>query len=207
SHIFTKEGSVLSRGLWGLSFLSLLSLLLYHTGVQITQYFLYEHVTKVDEKASPLMSFPAITICNVNRACFSSLTTNDLNWVGAMLGLTDEEQGVGEALPVLGPELWKQLANLANFSHFTPQSFNMSEFYCRAGHRMEDMLKSCRFHGEKCNLSHFDKVSTPTSLPPLSLPETPTHKHTYAHSRAHTHTLSHVHTNAHCTMRTHGHTP
>ena len=51
-------------------------------------YLSHPHVTKLDEQEASEMSFPAITICNMNPFRFSQVTTDDYFYVGGkLLGL------------------------------------------------------------------------------------------------------------------------
>ncbi|KAG2468278.1 ASIC1 protein, partial [Polypterus senegalus] len=58
------------------------------------------------------------------------------------------------------------LKDKANFLNFKPRSFNMLEFYDRAGHDIRDMLLSCRFRGSVCSAEDF-KESTTGTIPSL----------------------------------------
>ncbi|PWA31638.1 hypothetical protein CCH79_00006589 [Gambusia affinis] len=87
SHIFTYERFWIKRFLWLVFFLASLTFLLYVCVDRIHFYLEYPHVTKLDEVSTPVMTFPAVTFCNLNAFRFSQLTRNDLFYVGELLAL------------------------------------------------------------------------------------------------------------------------
>lgn len=88
SHIFTRhERSCVRRFLWLLFVLASLAFLLCVCADRIHFYLEYPHVTKLDEVASPVMTFPAVTFCNLNAFRFSRITRNDLYHAGELLAL------------------------------------------------------------------------------------------------------------------------
>lgn len=87
SHVFTHERCCVRRFLWLLFFLASLALLLYACVDRIHFYLEYPHVTKLDEVAAPIMTFPAVTFCNLNAFRFSRISRNDLYHAGELLAL------------------------------------------------------------------------------------------------------------------------
>ncbi|XP_009639966.1 acid-sensing ion channel 4-like [Egretta garzetta] len=110
------------------------------------------------------LRFPAVTLCNPNRARFLRLTKPDLYSVGQWLGLSQENRSlVPEMLAVLGEDRRTWLTRLANYSRFLPprrSERTMQSFFHRLGHQIEDMLVECRFQGERCGPQHFAPVYT-----------------------------------------------
>ncbi|XP_009975579.1 PREDICTED: LOW QUALITY PROTEIN: acid-sensing ion channel 4-like, partial [Tauraco erythrolophus] len=108
---------------------------------------------------APQLRFPAVTLCNSNRARFLRLTKPDLYSVGQWLGLAQENRSlVPEMLAVLGEDRRAWLTRLANYSRFLPprrSERTMQSFFHRLGHQIEDMLVECRFQGEHCGPQHF----------------------------------------------------
>lgn len=87
SHIFSYDKITAKCCLWVVFFLSSLTFLLYVCIDRIQFYLEYPHVTKLDEISTPVMVFPAVTICNLNSIRFSRITRNDLYHAGELLAL------------------------------------------------------------------------------------------------------------------------
>lgn len=87
SHIFSYERLSLKRVVWALCFMGSLALLALVCTNRIQYYFLYPHVTKLDEVAATRLTFPAVTFCNLNEFRFSRVTKNDLYHAGELLAL------------------------------------------------------------------------------------------------------------------------
>ncbi|KAK1799732.1 hypothetical protein P4O66_006267 [Electrophorus voltai] len=87
SHMFSYERLCIKRCLWIIFFLGSLSFLVLVCVDRIKFYFQYPHVTKLDEITAPMMTFPAITFCNLNAFRFSRVTRNDLYHAGELLAL------------------------------------------------------------------------------------------------------------------------
>lgn len=87
SHIFTYERFCFRRCLWLVVFFASLAVLLFVCVDRIHFYLEYPHVTRLDEVASPIMTFPAVTFCNLNAFRFSRVTRNDLYHAGELLAL------------------------------------------------------------------------------------------------------------------------
>ncbi|KAG2458267.1 ASI1C protein, partial [Polypterus senegalus] len=154
SHIFAYGPMTFRRFLWTLSFLGSLGLLLIVCVERVTYYFTYPHVTKLDEVAAPNLTFPAVTICNLNEFRFSKITRNDLFHVGELLALLNDNYEI--ANPHLAePEVVAALKEKANFRGFKAKPFNMTDFYNRTGHDINEMLLQCTFRGTYCHPSNF----------------------------------------------------
>uniref|UniRef100_A0A8C6K4W3 Acid-sensing ion channel 1 n=1 Tax=Melopsittacus undulatus TaxID=13146 RepID=A0A8C6K4W3_MELUD len=141
SHIFSYERLSLKRVVWALCFLGSLALLTLVCTNRIQYYFLYPHVTKLDEVAATRLTFPAVTFCNLNEFRFSRVTKNDLYHAGELLALLNNRW----VLP--GPE-------------DEDEPLNLYVFFNRTCHQLEDMLLSCSYRGEQCGPSDFAVVFT-----------------------------------------------
>lgn len=158
SHIFAYGHMTFRRFLWSLSFLGSLGLLMFVCMDRVYYYFEFPHVTKLDEVAAPNLTFPAITFCNLNEFRFSKITKNDLYHVGELLALLNENYQI--ANPHLAePEVLALLKDKANFANYKPKQFNMTDFYNRTGHDLNEMLLQCTFRGEDCVPTNFTTVS------------------------------------------------
>lgn len=158
SHIFAYGHMTFRRFLWTLSFLGSLGLLMLVCMDRVLYYLEYPHVTKLDEVAATNLTFPAVTFCNLNEFRFSKITRNDLYHVGELLALLNNNYQI--ANPHLAdPEVLAALKEKANFQTFKPKLFNMTDFYNRTGHDINDMLLQCTFRGEDCYPVNFSTVS------------------------------------------------
>ncbi|NWS46538.1 ASIC1 protein, partial [Probosciger aterrimus] len=159
SHIFSYERLSLKRVVWALCFLGSLALLTLVCTNRIQYYFLYPHVTKLDEVAATRLTFPAVTFCNLNEFRFSRVTKNDLYHAGELLALLNNRYEIPDTQSADEKQL-EILQDKANFRNFKPKPFNMLEFYDRAGHDIREMLLSCFFRGEQCSPEDFKVVFT-----------------------------------------------
>lgn len=159
SHIFAYGHMTFRRFLWTLSFLGSLALLMVVCLDRVSYYLEYPHVTKLDEVAATNLTFPAVTFCNLNEFRFSKITKNDLYHVGELLALLNNNYQI--ANPHLAePEVLAALKDKANFQNFKPKLFNMTDFYNRTGHDINEMLLQCTFRGEDCYPVNFTTVSS-----------------------------------------------
>ncbi|NXS88292.1 ASIC1 protein, partial [Erpornis zantholeuca] len=145
--------------LWLLAFLGSLSLLIHAYAKCVDLYFQYPHNTQLEEETEYNKTFPAITICNLNPARFSQLSSQDLYWAGELLGLLD---GAGRPLVPESPEgsrLEALLGTLAVSEEEKNRPFHLEEFYERVGHQLGEMLVRCTFINKDCNSSDFQTVS------------------------------------------------
>uniref|UniRef100_A0A8V0ZVE1 Acid-sensing ion channel 1 n=1 Tax=Gallus gallus TaxID=9031 RepID=A0A8V0ZVE1_CHICK len=159
SHIFSYERLSLKRVVWALCFMGSLALLALVCTNRIQYYFLYPHVTKLDEVAATRLTFPAVTFCNLNEFRFSRVTKNDLYHAGELLALLNNRYEIPDTQTADEKQL-EILQDKANFRNFKPKPFNMLEFYDRAGHDIREMLLSCFFRGEQCSPEDFKVVFT-----------------------------------------------
>ncbi|POI25931.1 hypothetical protein CIB84_010319 [Bambusicola thoracicus] len=165
SHIFSYERLSLKRVVWALCFMGSLALLALVCTNRIQYYFLYPHVTKLDEVAATRLTFPAVTFCNLNEFRFSRVTKNDLYHAGELLALLNNRYEIPDTQTADEKQL-EILQDKANFRNFKPKPFNMLEFYDRAGHDIREMLLSCFFRGEQCSPEDFKVVSAPSAPSP-----------------------------------------
>ncbi|XP_015682651.1 acid-sensing ion channel 1-like [Protobothrops mucrosquamatus] len=154
SHIFAYGSLSLRRGLWALFFLGSLALLALVCAERVGYFFRYPHVTKLDEVAVANLTFPAVTLCNLNGFRFSKLSRNDLYHAGALLALLDARHEVSGA-HLADPETLAALRDKANFRGFKAGPFDMAEFYDRTGHDLAEMLWHCSFRGINCSARNF----------------------------------------------------
>uniref|UniRef100_A0A674MN48 Acid-sensing (proton-gated) ion channel 1a n=1 Tax=Takifugu rubripes TaxID=31033 RepID=A0A674MN48_TAKRU len=159
AHIFTYERGCIKRCLWLLVFLGSLAFLFFVCVDRIQFYLEYPHVTKVDEVATPVMAFPAVTFCNLNAFRFSRVTRNDLYHAGELLALLNQRYEIRD-IHLVEESVLESLKVKADFHNFKPRPFNMREFYDRTGHDIKDMLLSCHFHGTECRAEDFKVVFT-----------------------------------------------
>uniref|UniRef100_A0A672UJ67 Acid sensing ion channel subunit 1 n=1 Tax=Strigops habroptila TaxID=2489341 RepID=A0A672UJ67_STRHB len=154
-HIFRHRRYTARNLLWLMAFLGSLGLLIHTYAKCVGLYFQYPHSTQLEEVTARNKTFPAITICNLNPARFSQLSSHDLYWAGEMLGLLD---GAGRPLLPESAERSRLEALLGTLDMNEEKSspFDLEEFYGRVGHQMDlgEML------GEHCGPQHFTPVSS-----------------------------------------------
>lgn len=160
-HIFRHRRYTVRNLLWLLAFLGSLALLVHAYAKCVGLYFQYPHSTQLEEETEHNKIFPAVTICNLNPARLSQLSSHDLYWAGEMLGILDS---AGRPLVPESPERSKLealLGALAMNEEEKSRPFHLEEFYERAGHQLDlgEMLVRCTFAKEDCNSSNFQTVS------------------------------------------------
>lgn len=160
-HVFGPGSLTPRRGLWAVAVLLSLAAFLYQVAERVHYYGEFHHETALDERESHQLTFPAITLCNINPLRRSRLTPNDLHWAGpALLGLEPSEHAA--FLHALGQP--------PTPPGFMPSpTFDMARLYARAGHTLEDMLLDCRYRGQPCGPENFTAVSWSPDLSPQGL--------------------------------------
>ena len=159
AHIFSYERLSLKRALWALCFLGSLAVLLCVCTERVQYYFHYHHVTKLDEVAASQLTFPAVTLCNLNEFRFSQVSKNDLYHAGELLALLDVNLQIPDP-HLADPTVLEALQRKADFKHYRPKQFSMREFLHRVGHDLKDMMLYCKFKGQECGHQDFTTVST-----------------------------------------------
>ncbi|GAA6107980.1 acid-sensing ion channel 1B isoform X1 [Tachysurus ichikawai] len=144
NHVFVEEKKFgVRQGLWAVSFLTALCMFLIQVGDRVVYYTQYDHITMLDERNAPNMTFPAITMCNYNNFRRSQISYSDLLFMGPLIGYEDNMAPGFQ----LAPEPDRQGAR-----------FSLAEFYNRTRHRMDDMLLECNFAGKDCGPEHWREV-------------------------------------------------
>ncbi|XP_021561936.1 acid-sensing ion channel 3 isoform X2 [Carlito syrichta] len=151
-HVFGPGGLTLRRGLWAAAVLLSVAAFLYQVAGRVSYYREFHHQTTMDERESHELTFPAITLCNLNPLRRSHLTPNDLHWAGpALLGLDPPEHAA----------FLRALGRPPAPPGFMPSpTFDMTQLYTRAGHSLDDMLLDCRYRGQLCGPENFTAVFT-----------------------------------------------
>uniref|UniRef100_A0A3Q4H4M5 Uncharacterized protein n=1 Tax=Neolamprologus brichardi TaxID=32507 RepID=A0A3Q4H4M5_NEOBR len=132
SHIFLPGGVTFRRLLWAAAFSASLSIFLLQVADRVIEYYQYPHVTILDEMDSPVMYFPAITLCNYNTFRKSQLRRNDIFWMAGLLGV--EQGDFDDFMAAIGQP------TDSNTKFFPSKTFNMLEFVQRTSHNIEEML-------------------------------------------------------------------
>ncbi|XP_069472977.1 acid-sensing ion channel 4-like [Ambystoma mexicanum] len=163
-HLGSHRQSCKGRAFWALAVLTSLGLLCTWTSNRISYLASFPVHTRVHMRWAREAAFPAVTLCNNNRARFRRLTKSDLYSVGHWLGLTTENRTLQpQLLEVLRDDRRRWLSQLANYSRFLPPrptDQTMRSFFHRQGHQIEDMLLECVFQGTPCGPQHFTPVYT-----------------------------------------------
>ncbi|TNN55390.1 Acid-sensing ion channel 3 [Liparis tanakae] len=150
SHVFLPGGVTFRRLLWAAAFSASLSIFLIQVADRVIEYYQYPHVTILDEMDSPVMFFPAISICNYNSYRKSQISRNDVFWMAGLLGV--EQGDFDDFVAALG-----QPTDDSKF--FPSKTFNMLEFVQRTSHNMDEMLLDCKYRGKDCGSENFTLVS------------------------------------------------
>lgn len=159
SHIFQHGHYTVRHLLWTLAFLGSLGFLIHVYTERVDFYFQYPHATALEEEPLYNMTFPAVTICNLNRLRFSQLSGHDLYWAGEFLGFLDSSDNVA-ALDHTDVEVREMLSRKLKESRGERNlPFDFKELHKRAGHQMDQMLLECKFANRSCNASDFRTVS------------------------------------------------
>ncbi|XP_047666207.1 acid-sensing ion channel 1B isoform X1 [Tachysurus fulvidraco] len=146
NHVFVEKKKFgVRQGLWAVSFLTALCMFLIQVGDRVVYYMQYDHITMLDERNAPNMTFPAITMCNFNNFRRSQISYSDLLFMGPLIGYEDNMAPGFQ----LAPEPDRQGAR-----------FSLAEFYNRTRHRMDDMLLECNFAGKDCGPEHWREIFT-----------------------------------------------
>lgn len=156
SHVFGHGRLTPRRGLWAVAVLLSVAAFLYQVAERVRYYGEFHHETALDERESHQLTFPAVTLCNINPLRRSRLTPNDLHWAGpSLLGLEPPEHAA----------FLRALGRPPAPPGFMPSpTFDMARLYTRAGHSLEDMLLDCRYRGRPCGPENFTVVSWPPAL-------------------------------------------
>ncbi|XP_040320422.1 acid-sensing ion channel 3 isoform X8 [Herpailurus yagouaroundi] len=151
-HVFGPGGLTPRRGLWAAAVLLSLAAFLYQVAERVRYYGEFHHETALDERESHRLTFPAITLCNINPLRRSRLTPNDLHWAGpALLGVEPAEHAA----------FLRALGRPPAPPGFMPSpTFDMARLYARAGHALEEMLLDCRYRGWPCGPENFTVIFT-----------------------------------------------
>ncbi|XP_027945058.1 acid-sensing ion channel 3 isoform X2 [Eumetopias jubatus] len=151
-HVFGPGGLTPRRGLWAAAVLLSLAAFLYQVAERVRYYGEFHHETALDERESHRLTFPAVTLCNINPLRRSRLTPNDLHWAGpALLGVEPAEHAA----------FLRALGQPPAPRGFMPSpTFDMARLYARAGHSLEDMLLDCRYRGWPCGPENFTAIFT-----------------------------------------------
>ncbi|XP_035263879.1 acid-sensing ion channel 1C-like isoform X2 [Anguilla anguilla] len=144
------------RWLWTFAFLGSISLFLMHSFDLVSEYLKYPHVTKVDETTCKDMSFPAVTLCNVNHVRFTKLENCDIQKLGSWLGF--EFEGTLNLTEHFDKEYHEGLTKLLSKKEMCPCQVDWANVYERLGHDIKEMVKSCRFQGKDCSAGDFKPV-------------------------------------------------
>lgn len=77
------------QGLSAIVFLLALSAFLLQVFDRVIYYLSYDHVTMLDERNAPNLTFPAVTFCNYKNFRRSQISYSDLLFIGQLLGYED----------------------------------------------------------------------------------------------------------------------
>ncbi|XP_060117598.1 acid-sensing ion channel 4 isoform X4 [Heteronotia binoei] len=160
NHIFQHGHYTIRHLLWTVAFLGSLGFLIHVYTERVDFYFQYPHATALEEEPLYNMTFPAVTICNLNRLRFSQLSGHDLYWAGEFLGFLDSSDNIA-APNYIDMEMQEMLrSKLKESREERNLPFDFKELHERAGHQMNQMLVECKFANKSCNASDFRTVYT-----------------------------------------------
>uniref|UniRef100_A0A8B9HSU5 Acid-sensing (proton-gated) ion channel family member 4b n=1 Tax=Astyanax mexicanus TaxID=7994 RepID=A0A8B9HSU5_ASTMX len=138
----SRSGRVgMRQTLWALALLASLTVFLYQASQSTAAYLEHPHLAALGEESRRELTFPAVTLCNVNRFRFSALTDADIYHLANLTGLPPKSRG----------------GHRPGELQYPPP--DMLDIFQRTGHQLEDMLKSCNFSGQNCSVHDFSVVS------------------------------------------------
>ncbi|XP_063284625.1 acid-sensing ion channel 1 isoform X1 [Pelobates fuscus] len=143
NHIVTDGPWGPRRVAWAGAFLLSLFLFLSQVWERVAYYGEYPYITALDEMVTNLMVFPAITFCNCNRFRPSQLSTEEMRFLGAMVGFPKNAD-----------------SDFIKKSTQTADIFDMMDITDRASHDLDEMMLGCNFQGKECDPDDFVPVFT-----------------------------------------------
>ncbi|XP_066300402.1 acid-sensing ion channel 2-like isoform X4 [Branchiostoma lanceolatum] len=156
-----KRGPI-RRTAWVLMLLLSLGLMSFECMESLIYYFEFHHVTKVELQYTNNMTFPAVTICNMNKYRRSALSMRDLATVGPYIGIVDRQQFTLQQ-EHLYPKAWVDKVkneNLLALSKMSTGHQDFSVFVKRVGHQVDDMIVNCEWRGSPCTAKNFSHTFT-----------------------------------------------
>uniref|UniRef100_A0A915ARW1 Amiloride-sensitive sodium channel n=2 Tax=Parascaris univalens TaxID=6257 RepID=A0A915ARW1_PARUN len=160
--LVSKSSNLFKRSFWITAVCFAWMLCGYQIWVAIHKYFQYQTTVSVQIRHMTNITFPAVTICNLNpirsswlvKSEFSLTLLDELKKSAAMLNFTESQ--------------WEESMGSNRFAdHITPEmrvihkhlrliyekNVNLSE----AGHSLNDMLLDCTFQSTKCTTNNFTR--------------------------------------------------
>lgn len=160
NHIFCHGRYTVRNFLWTVAFVGSLAFLIHVCAERVGYYFQYPHATTLEEELLPSLTFPAVTICNINRLRFSKLTGHDLYWAGEFLGFLDSYERIAASKESADADVLELIGKKLNQSKSERnRPFDFKELHNRAGHQMNEMLVECKFGNKSCHADDFKTVS------------------------------------------------
>ncbi|XP_078582100.1 acid-sensing ion channel 1C-like [Branchiostoma floridae x Branchiostoma japonicum] len=156
-----KRGPI-RRTAWVLMLLLSLGLMSFECMESLIYYFEFHHVTKVELQYTNNMTFPAVTICNMNKYRRSALGMRDLATVGPYIGIVDRQQFTLQQ-EHLYPKSWVDKVkneNLKALSKMSTGHQDFAVFVKRVGHQVDDMIVNCEWRGSPCTAKNFSHTFT-----------------------------------------------
>ena len=141
---------------WFAALLIAVSLMLYSLSAVSTKYTSGNIYTSTSRRFPKQLSFPAVTICNLNPIKISALLANNLSLLQADMFLTYARARDNTTVPI------------SYFSAFVQQYDMMSRgnnmFYEDLGHNINDLMLTCTFDGKRCSVDNFTIRATSSGL-------------------------------------------
>ncbi|MBN3281258.1 ASI1A protein, partial [Polyodon spathula] len=142
-----RSKSTFQKNCWIIFVIFVITCMLWQCSELIIAFFQYPSQERITLVNNAKLKFPAVTFCNLNRVR-KSLLNSKYSFLKKELPFLDND---------FGANLTRSLENDHEYSYSLDYALSKLsiEKQTEAGHQLEDMLLSCKFHGSRCDKSFF----------------------------------------------------
>ncbi|KAK1159378.1 hypothetical protein AOXY_G22049 [Acipenser oxyrinchus oxyrinchus] len=138
-----RSKSTFQKNCWIVFVIFVITCMLWQCSELIIAFFQYPSQERITLVNNSKLKFPAVTFCNLNRVR-KSLLNSKYSFLKKELSFLDND---------FGSNLTRSLENDHEYSYSLDYALSKLsiENQAEAGHQLEDMLLSCKFHGSSCD--------------------------------------------------------